>query len=189
MGKPVELGYSVEQELSEIQASLKNPREFEKIYSRHFATIYAYIKSASGDKNLAADLCSDVFYSALINLAKFKPGELGIRPWLYGIALNRLRMFYRQSGRIMYLPIDDLKLQQLTEEDLSIEKKEQRKQLSACLSLLTEDEQEFVQLRFVAECTFREIALVKGISEEACKMRLYRLLDRMRKSMEKDSLL
>jgi RNA polymerase sigma-70 factor (ECF subfamily) len=189
MGKPVDPGYSVEQELSEIQASLKNPREFEKIYSRHFSTIYIYIKSATGDKNLAADLCSDVFYSALINLAKYSPSEFGIRPWLFGIALNRLRMFFRQSGRMMYVPIDDLKLQQLTEEDLSFEKKERRKQLSAYLSLLTEEEQEFVQLRFVAECSFREIALVKGISEEACKMRLYRLLERMRKSMDKDSLL
>ena len=72
---------------------------------------------------------------------------------------------------------------------MSLEKKERRKQLSAYLSLLNEEEQEFVQLRFVAECSFREIALVKGISEEACKMRLYRLLERMRKSMDKDTLL
>lgn len=178
-----EKGLSFDQELRLIEASRQDPRAFEGLYIKHFPAIYTYIRSALGDKQQASDLTADVFYSALRHLSKFVPGELGIRPWLFGIALNQLRMYFRQSGRMMYLPLEDFKIIELQDQLDILQIKERRAILSAQLSLLTEEEQEFIQLRFVAECSFREISQIKGISEEACKMRIYRLLDRLKKTL------
>lgn len=171
-------------ELLQIEAALSNPRAFEPIYKRHFSSVYHYVKAATNNKEIAADICSDVFYSAIVNLSKFRSNEEGIRPWLFGIALNQLRMYFRASGKVMYVPLDDLNLQEFSIAEQSIDAKELRRFIALQLSTLSEEEQELIQLRFVAACSFREIALIKNTSEEACKMRLYRLLERMRKNIQ-----
>ena len=169
-------------ESHQIKAALANPSAFEPIYKRHFSSVYHYIKAATNQKEIAADLCADVFYAALVNLSKYRPNSAGIRPWLFGIALNQLRMYFRRSGKVMYVPIEDQNLLEFTTADQLLDAKEIRKFIAQQLSNLSEEEQELIQLRFVANCSFHEIAIIQRSSEEACKMRLYRLLNRMRKT-------
>jgi RNA polymerase sigma-70 factor, ECF subfamily len=170
----------LEDEFKAIQLSKDDPRHFEYIYKRHFAAIYTYVKSATNEKHLSADLTQDIFYSALINLHTFIWNESGIRPWLFGIANNKLRMFFRNSKRMMYLPLDDFKLDQMLDGNLPLDLKERRRLVAGFLSTLSIEEQELIQLRFVAEASFKEIAVSLELSEEACKMRLYRLLDKIK---------
>lgn len=174
---------TLREELRVIELSKVNPKHFEFIYMSHFASIYSYIKSAVADKSIAADLTQDVFYSALRNLGKFKHIEFGIRPWLFGIANNALRMFFRKTKKVMYLPLDDIKLDEFHDGNQEYELKERRDIVAKFLSQLSIEEQEFIQLRFVAECSFKEIAISMELSEEACKMRFYRLLEKIRKQI------
>jgi RNA polymerase sigma-70 factor, ECF subfamily len=174
----------LDNEFKAVELSRKQPEHFEFVYTKHFARIYTYIKSALNDKQLASDMSQDVFYTAMCNLNKFTWTELGIRPWLFGIANNKLRMFFRTSKRVVYLPVDDLKLEEIHDGNKHLDLNERRAIISQILSRLSIEEQELIQLRFVAEASFKEISIMLSISEEACKMRLYRLLDRMKKSFK-----
>jgi RNA polymerase sigma-70 factor (ECF subfamily) len=175
---------ALREELRAIELSKVNPNHFEFVYNRHFPAIYSYIKSAVADKAIASDLSQDVFYSALFHLDKFNHNEFGIRPWLFGIANNALRMFFRKTKKVMYLPLDDIKLEEFQDVNHEYDLKERRDIVAKFLSQLSIEEQEFIQLRFVAECSFKEIAISIGVSEEACKMRFYRLLEKIRKQIE-----
>jgi RNA polymerase sigma-70 factor (ECF subfamily) len=170
----------LKEEFNAIERSRRQPEYFEYIYNKHFAKIYRYVKSALNDKQLANDICQDVFYTAMCNLKNFSWTELGIRPWLFGIANNRLRMFFRTSKRVVYLPVDELKLEEIHDGNKHLDLNERREIVSKVLSELSIEEQELIQLRFVAEVSFKEISLMLNITEEACKMRLYRLLDRIK---------
>lgn len=170
----------LKEEYQAIELSRKDPRQFELVYSRHFEAIYRYVKSATQNKEIAADLSQDVFFLAIKNLHLYNHTEAGIRPWLFGIANNQLRMYFRKYGRVMYLPIDMIKLDAFYDGNQQIEANERKKLVSQVLSTLSEIEQEFVQLRCVAELPFSEIALSMNIREEACKMRFYRLLEKIK---------
>jgi RNA polymerase sigma-70 factor (ECF subfamily) len=173
---------SVKQELAEIAAAIKHPSAFEPLYKRHFQAIYLYIRKSIGNADVASDITSDVFYLALVNLKDFKATSLGIKPWLYKIALNQLRMHFRKSKKSMYLPLQEEHLNSFVSLDQKIELNEMRRILSQQLSLLSEEEQEFIQLRFIAECSFRELGIILNISEDAAKMRMSRLLDRLKRN-------
>ena len=172
---------STDREIAEIAAAIQNPSAFEHLYKRHFQAIYFYIRKSTGNADVASDITSDVFYLALVNLKDFKVTSLGIKPWLYKIALNQLRMHFRKSKKSMYLPLQEEHLNSFVSLDQKIESNELRRILSHQLSLLSEEEQEFIQLRFVAECSFRELGIILNISEDAAKMRMSRLLDRLKR--------
>jgi RNA polymerase sigma-70 factor (ECF subfamily) len=167
-------------ELEEIAAAIHNPKAFEPLYKRHFPAIYSYIRKATGQSDLSADLTSDVFCSALLNLKQFKTTTFGIRPWLFKIALNQLRMHFRKSSKAMHIPISEEHLKSLVFNDQKVESNDLKRLLAAHLSQLSEEEQEVIQLRFVAECTFKELGVILNISEDAAKMRMSRLLEKLR---------
>lgn len=169
-------------ELEEIAAAAQNPSAFEPLYKRHFSAIYSYIRKATSNPELASDLTSDVFYSALANIKQFKISEYGIRPWLFKIALNQLRMHFRKSSKAMHIPISEEHLKSFVFNDQKVESNDLKRLLAAQLSQLSEEEQEFIQLRFVAEFTFKELGFVLNISEDAAKMRMSRLLEKLRQN-------
>ncbi|MEZ5173853.1 MAG: sigma-70 family RNA polymerase sigma factor [Bacteroidia bacterium] len=168
-------------EFQEIADSVKNPKAFEPIYNRHFQSIYTYMRNSVRDPELAADLCADVFYSALLNIRKFKITPGGIRPWLFKIAVNILRMHFRKNKSVLFIPLADYQIQELISVETSIEIADLRKYLAGELSKLNSDEQELIQLRFVAECSYREIGIIYEISEAAAKMRISRIIDKLKK--------
>lgn len=174
--------FSTEREIDEIAAAIKHPSAFEPIYKRHFQSIYSYVRKSTGNPDTAADITSEVFYLALLNLKDFRPTPLGIKPWLYKIALNQLRMHFRKSKKAMYIPLNEKHLHSFNSLDYKIESNDMRRILSQQLSYLSEEEQEFIQLRFVAECSFRELGIILNISEDAAKMRMSRLLDRIKRN-------
>lgn len=169
-------------ELEEIAAAIQHSQAFEPLYKRHFPVIYSYIRKSVGNQELAADLTSDVFYAAMVNLKQFKINTFGIRPWLFKIALNQLRMHFRKSAKAMLIPLDESHLMEFVFIDQKVEANELRQILSNQLSQLSEEEQEFIQLRFVAECSFKELGMILNVSEDAAKMRMSRLLDKLKRN-------
>lgn len=174
-----------ETELIEIEHAKKNPAAFEPLYKRHFEVIYNYIRKSVGDKDVAADLTSEVFYAALCNLNKFKSTEHGIRPWLFRIALNQIRMHFRKNKKAMLIPLNEIQLVSLVSDESRIEANDLRKLLSAQLSQLSEADQELIQLRFTAGFSFKEIGHILNINEDAAKMRMSRLVDKLKRSLPK----
>jgi RNA polymerase sigma-70 factor (ECF subfamily) len=169
-------------ELEEIAAAIQHPQAFEPLYRRHFSAIYSYIRKSVGNQELAADLTSDVFYAAMVNLKQYKINAFGIRPWLFKIALNQLRMHFRKNAKAMHIPLSENHLMEFVLIDQKVEANELRQILSNQLSQLSEEEQEFIQLRFVAECSFKELGAILNVSEDAAKMRMSRLLDKLKRN-------
>lgn len=170
-------------EFQEIADSVKNPKAFEPIYNRHFNSIYSYLRNSVGDPELAADLCADVFYSALLNIKKYKATPNGIRPWLFKIAVNILRMHFRKNKSLLFIPLAEFQIQELISVETRIENDDLRRLLAEELSKLNASEQELIQLRFVAECSYKEIGVIFDISEDAAKMRMSRLIDKLKKTI------
>ena len=64
-------------------------------------------------------------------------------------------------------------------------KREEAIALRNILNKLNDNDHDIIRLRYYDELSFKEIALVLGISEATTKMRCYRTLEKLRKGMSK----
>ena len=75
---------------------------FEQIYDDYKDKIYEFIFYKVSNKELAEDLTSDVFISVYKNLHRYDAEKSFITTWLYAIAYNRLKNYYKSRKNNVY---------------------------------------------------------------------------------------
>jgi len=178
--KPATKGES--DELALIEQAQQDSRKFQPLYERHYKAIFVFLLHRVGDKALTADLTSQVFLKALTNLKKFRYQGVPFSAWLYRIALNESNEFFRKTKRDRLVSIDHASVVDLYDELTSDSQLDDlHAKLPAILKQLTIDEIQLIELRFFEHRPFKAVAEILGITESHAKVKLYRLLEKMKK--------
>jgi len=61
---------------------------FESLYVRHRSAVYRYLRTRTTNGDDAADLTALTFERAFVAIARYRPGNAGVRAWFVGIARN-----------------------------------------------------------------------------------------------------
>lgn len=189
-----------------VEAIHQDAAVFVTLYDRYGAAIYRYLYSHVSSPRDAEDLTSQVFLSAFQHFSRFQPrADGGLAAWLFTIARNKLRDFYR--ARRVEVPLDLAEPTDAMEapepavalaaatldtaalgaaSDLlnDVIRAETLRRLRGLLRQLPGEEQELLRLRFVADLTFGQIAALTHHKEAAVKKQIYRLLARLERQME-----
>jgi RNA polymerase sigma-70 factor, ECF subfamily len=169
----------LEEEL--IKHAQTDPQQFKPLYERYYKPIFLFILHRIGDKDLSADVASQVFLKALLNIGKFAFRGLPFSAWLYRIALNECNDFFRRSKRERLVVLEDASVELLYEEMLGDDALEElKRKLPAILEQLKPDEFQVIELRFLENRAFREVGEILGITETYAKVKTYRILLKMR---------
>jgi RNA polymerase sigma factor (sigma-70 family) len=80
-----------------IRASRKDPAAFGTIFDRHWPRIYRYCAERAGPA-AGEDVAAETFRVAFTQRERYD-GREDAAPWLYGIANNLLRRWFRAAGR------------------------------------------------------------------------------------------
>jgi RNA polymerase sigma factor (sigma-70 family) len=73
---------------------------FASFYRRHLPTVVAFLLRETGDREATADLTAEVFAAVFLVARRFRARGAGsARPWVLGIARNKLRES-RRRGRV-----------------------------------------------------------------------------------------
>ncbi len=146
-----------------------NQKAFDLIYQRHKDKMYNYCLYISGQKELSEDVVHDVF----IKLAdqKSKTDKINsIKNWLFIATRNHLFNCLKKITKEVYEPIEQV------DPSLSIEQKVFIKKI---LEKLKPDEREIILLREYHQFSINEISGILEISEEAVRVRLFRVRKKM----------
>ena len=169
-------------EESMILKSQADPEAFRLLYEKYFKRIFLFVHHRVGEKALTADITSQVFLKALLNINKFSFRGLPFSAWLFRIALNECNDFFRRNKRYRLVTMEDGMIDHLYEEltaEARVEDLQQR--LPAILQKLSVDELQIIELRFFEQRPFKEVADILGISENYAKVKVYRILEKMKK--------
>jgi len=137
----------------------------------------------------AEDLTQDIFIQAFKGVKRLKEVDR-FRPWLFSIAINRVRDFYRKKRFLFFTgtPGEEgsLKMEhQEGETDAeplrNVEKKDFWNQIGGFLKKLSRLEKEVFVMRFLDQLTLKEIAEILGKGESTVKTHLYRALRKFKK--------
>ncbi|HEX5165549.1 MAG TPA: sigma-70 family RNA polymerase sigma factor [Thermomicrobiales bacterium] len=153
---------------------------FSQLYLRYSNRIYRYAISRTRSATAADDIVSDTMMSALEGINGFNPDRGSFASWIFTIASRRIadrdrksRQFWRYLARRGHHEEHD---EDALTTTLRLERRDDVRQ---AISRLTDQHQQVVLLRYVAELPIATIGEILDISEGAVKMRLQRALKRL----------
>jgi len=157
---------------------------FARLYGRYVRRIYRYLYSRVGDPSDAEDLTSRTFLAALEALPRYRHrGRFAA--WIFSIAYRKAMDHFR--SRREQPPLDEASTVGTAPDPAGqVIQAQARIHLARRIGELTDEQQELLRLRYVADLSFAEIGDALGKSEDAAKKSLYRLLAVLQERMEAD---
>lgn len=160
--------------------SLNPPDAALMLFEQHGDELYRFIRYTVGRKSDADDLLQETFLRVLQSWANFRH-KSSPKTWLWSIAKNCIRDFYRSQrrhSRDVSLP-DDIGQRTTADEELV------NAQLQRNLQQLTVSQRQVFIERIIHDKTTAETALTLNWSESKVKTTLHRALRALRNSFWK----
>ncbi|RMF19960.1 MAG: sigma-70 family RNA polymerase sigma factor [Bacteroidetes bacterium] len=173
------------EEWKEIQAAQADPRAFRPLYDRYYEMLFRFIHRRTADEQLSADLTAQVFLKALQHLDGYAYRGVPFSAWLLRIASNEVAQHYRRSQKRRVVCLEESGVGEMMEEIDESFLEPYRRVLIQCLDQLRPRDLEILELRFFEQRPFKDVAQILGITESNAKMRTYRVLERLKKKLEK----
>jgi RNA polymerase sigma-70 factor, ECF subfamily len=173
------------EELVIIEAAKADPAQFAPLYNKYYKQIFNYVYQRMDSKDSAFDITGQVFLKALTNLEKYRFKGVPFASWLYRIAHNEVMQLYRtqKDKRSINADISDLRF--ICEENEEPFYEEYIPAIKKLIQELHHDDLQMVELRFFEKRPFKEIAEILDITEVNAKVRMYRIIEKLKKSLSK----
>lgn len=177
-------------EVALIAQAQRDPAAFGPLYDAHVDAIYRYIVHRLGPGPDAEDLTGVVFLRALRALPSYRAQGVPFRHWLYRIAGNAVRDYWRRQRH--GVPLDDAEHEVAAiaadgQPDEWAEEQDLHARLRQYVRQLPASQQEAVVLRFGHELSYAEIAAVLGKTENATRQLVHRALTALRNKIGGDA--
>lgn len=139
--------------------------------------LYGYLVNVLKDKSQADDILQETWLKAIAKIDKFTDRGVRFSAWLFAIARNECRQFWRQNAKFNSLSLEANGLDRPVQMAPSLEA---GLLVDSILAKLTTEEQEILRLRFIGQLDFKAIAKIMAISVISARVRLHRILKKAR---------
>ena len=160
---------------------------FATLYRRYLPLVARWCLRETGNREVAADLCAEVFAAAISASGRFRPERGPAAAWLTGIARNKLRES-RRRRRIEDSARRRLGVQPIELTDADLERVEELASLDTALQALLDalpaDQRDALMSRVVEERSYEEIAAELGCSACVVRQRVSRGLKTLKSQLE-----
>jgi RNA polymerase sigma-70 factor (ECF subfamily) len=171
---------------------------FEILLMRHKDRVYTYIFNIVREHSIADDIFQDTFIKVITTIKQGRYYDAGNKfvGWVMRIAHNQTIDYYRRLASDKEISNDACESGNLFNEaslcDYSaqdaIEKEETLRDIEMLISMLPDDQQRIVMMRYYQDLSFKEIADIEHISINTALGRMRYALINMRKTAQKYNL-
>ena len=154
--------------------------DFETVYERFYDRLYKYAYTILLNRENAEDVVEETFLAAYAAYPGYDPARASLATWLTRIAHNKAVNLVRSAAYRRETALPENSTDSAGPQD------EARYTVLWLYTLLTREEREFLDLRYVMELSDREIAGLYGIEPKTVNKRYQRLLKRCREILDRD---
>ena len=153
--------------------------DFETVLEVYYDRVYKYAYTILLNRENAEDVAEETFLSAYAAYPGYDPARSSLATWLTRIAHNKAVNLVRSAAyrRETALP-EDFADQSPAEQD------EARYTVLWLYARLTQEEREFLDLRYVMGLTDKEVGALYSLESKAVNKRYQRLLTRCRQLLD-----
>lgn len=155
---------------------------FEHRYMEFIDKVYWYILRKVRNSHEAEDLASQTFLKAYQSYATLTDQDK-FAPWIFKIAHNLSMDYFRRTKQDLSEDLDKLPSDH-ADPMSNVISNELSKKIQFEIKSLSKEEQDLLDLRFIGELTFREIAGVLRRNESSVKKDYYKLIRLLRSRLE-----
>jgi len=159
-----------------VAAAQADPERFLGLYDRYFHRVWGYVIRRAGNRAEAEDVTSEVFRRALESLGGYEWRGPPFLAWLFRIAANILADRWQNAGKESGAAPPES-----AAPDIDLER---RAMLFQLVNRLPDAQRRVIELRYIEERSFLEIARTMGKTEGAVKQLQRRALEHLRKEWE-----
>ena len=143
------------------------------LFARHHVKVYRFALRLVRNKSAAEDLISEVFFDVWRQAGKFE-GRSAVSTWLLSIARFKALSALRKRGEA---ELDDETASAIEDQsddpEVTLAKKDKGAALRQCLSGLSAEHREIIDLVYYHEKSVAEVASIVGIPEATVKTRMF----------------
>src|SRR3989344_1603560 len=157
----------------------------EKLYAKLSDRVYGFCMNRVGNPHLAEDIMQDIFVKLVEHVEAFERGKGTFSAWFWQLARNTVIDHYRKKRETAFsdMPDGTVEASATHEPHEFLNHKWEYERVRGALKTLDREEQELLELRFVVELSYKEIASVLGKSEGALRVATNRLKSKIRTSL------
>ena len=171
----------MEQEQVLVEAAKADPARFRPIYDKYYERIFMYVYQRMDDKEMAHDVVSQVFLKAITSLPRYQFKGVPFASWLYRIAKSEVYQAFRKEQASRTVNIETAGLGNMMEDMEEDRYADFIPLLGDAVAELEEDDLQLIEMRFFEKRAFKEIGEILDITENNAKVKVYRILERLKK--------
>ena len=153
--------------------------KFGLLVERYQRQVYRFLRGMKLDHDEAADIMQNSFVLAYQNLGGIQQAKR-FRSWLFTIAANQAKNYFRKQSRHKQVPLDELETPIAVEsQDPPLERQQLRKFLDAALDRLPFDQRQVVVLRIFEQMPFEEVARACDMGLSNAKVTYHRAMKKL----------
>jgi len=160
-----------------------NQKAFRELVERYHSTAYAVVRGILGDSDDVEDVLQVVYVKVHRGLAGFR-GDAKLSTWIYQIARNEA-INAAKRRRLDTAPIEDVHVATPEREspEAAMHQRQLREELEAGMQRLDENQRLALELRYMGERSYEEIAEIMGVPLGTVKTYIHRGKAELKKVM------
>jgi len=174
----------LDQERKRVIRAKQDLSEFDYLYRKYFPMINNFAFHRVNNESDRREIVSNVFFKAMKKISLFQyldSRRCSFSAWLYRIAVNEINQYYRNQKRGDKL-VEIYQFNQVegTEMGISYDLVKQK------LEEIPPDERNLVALKYFEKLSYKELGEIYKKSEGAMKVKLHRIMNKLRESINKE---
>jgi RNA polymerase sigma-70 factor (ECF subfamily) len=146
---------------------------FRELFRRYTPLLQRAMARDLRSSEEANDLVQQTFLHLHRSRLDFEPGRK-LKPWIFTIALNLKREFFRRSKRRFETSLEDDRVAEPFEGPRGQERSDAAREMERALSTLPAEQREVIELHWFGGLSFPEVAEAVGSTVAAVKVRAHR---------------
>jgi RNA polymerase sigma-70 factor, ECF subfamily len=172
---------------AELVARLKenDDEAYREVVARFGGPLYGYIYGITGDHHLSEDVLSDTYLRMIEKIDSYTFYGVPFKAWLYRIAHNLAINALKRTKRLVGADALESTASPVDDPATTVAAQLEADAVRAALAELTDEQQQVVLLRFVAEQSTTEVAQALEKTENAVKQMQFRALRSLGRLLER----
>lgn len=157
---------------------------FKTLVSRYQRQLYNFVRRHIDQHEDVADICQQVFIQVFRKAEQYR-GEASFKTWLYQIAINQCKNYYRSQARHPVDPVDpaDLNAKADSAAHELMNTNEERRVFDQAIARLPDKQRQTLYLHLYQDCSFQEVANILDCPAGTAKANYHHAIQALRKRL------